>query len=825
MRESVNQQLQNIDHTPLMVVVAPMGYGKSTAVRAYLASRDFKVCWQNLYEGTLSSFWLNFCQAFQDIDHSLAAKLAAIGFPADRSALYTILELLGRTNLKHATVLVFDDYHVINVPAVDEFLDLLVREELPNLHIVLISRTRPGLNLTELEIKGLCKVINQAVLVFSPDDIKAYFGLCGVQISNDQLHRVFKYSEGWISIIYLCLLEYLQSGQIETPATVNELIAKTIFQPYGSKIKDFLLTMCIFDSFSEAQSVYMCGDGAYGILEQLFKQNALLKYDSASDSYCLHNLFTGYLRLMLGKEKEERQQEIYKKAGQWFYQNKDAFSAMDFFYKAGCYDDLLLTFARYRGDKDYYRGHLVPADYRDRIMKYFENCPWEVKKRHPMALLVYCICLLSFQEKEMLIKTVGQLKSYLGPDNGDLPDDEEKRCLMGEFALLESFMGFNDIEKMAFFHRKAAALLKNGSSLMNEHVIWTFGSPSVLYLFYRESGQLEREIKLIEKNLDFYCSITHGSGTGADIVMRAEQCYHQGNFDQAEFLAHKAVLTVDAKQQTGIRLCAQFLLSQIALARGNLERARLFLDEMRSVVEKNREYVYLPTLDVSEGYIYSCLDNLDEIPLWLSAGEFKGKSVFSLGGGYDYIVYGKALLLKEEYLQLLGAVEYFTGYFSVYANQLGYIYTYIYQAAACLRLKHREEAAAALRRALSIAAADGLIMPFVVNGRHISPLLRELGKESAISDFTTQILAMSKSFQKATQKHLPASGPKPQSYLTKRENDILQLVAQGKTNLEVASQIYISPETVKKTLQNVYQKFGVNGRAALVKRATELNLL
>jgi DNA-binding CsgD family transcriptional regulator len=50
--------------------------------------------------------------------------------------------------------------------------------------------------------------------------------------------------------------------------------------------------------------------------------------------------------------------------------------------------------------------------------------------------------------------------------------------------------------------------------------------------------------------------------------------------------------------------------------------------------------------------------------------------------------------------------------------------------------------------------------------------------------------------------------------LTRREREILNLVAEGKTNVEIAEQLWVSPSTVRKHLENVYAKLGVHTRTA-----------
>jgi len=48
--------------------------------------------------------------------------------------------------------------------------------------------------------------------------------------------------------------------------------------------------------------------------------------------------------------------------------------------------------------------------------------------------------------------------------------------------------------------------------------------------------------------------------------------------------------------------------------------------------------------------------------------------------------------------------------------------------------------------------------------------------------------------------------------LTRREREILSLMAKGKINKEIAALLYISPETVKKHVQNIYVKLGVHNK-------------
>jgi DNA-binding CsgD family transcriptional regulator len=52
--------------------------------------------------------------------------------------------------------------------------------------------------------------------------------------------------------------------------------------------------------------------------------------------------------------------------------------------------------------------------------------------------------------------------------------------------------------------------------------------------------------------------------------------------------------------------------------------------------------------------------------------------------------------------------------------------------------------------------------------------------------------------------------------LSPREREILGLVAQGMTNIQVARMLWISPGTVRKHLENVYEKLGVHTRTGAI---------
>jgi len=70
----------------------------------------------------------------------------------------------------------------------------------------------------------------------------------------------------------------------------------------------------------------------------------------------------------------------------------------------------------------------------------------------------------------------------------------------------------------------------------------------------------------------------------------------------------------------------------------------------------------------------------------------------------------------------------------------------------------------------------------------------------------------------------PRSDPAPVG-LTAREREVLQWLARGKTDAEIATLLAISPRTVNKHLEHVYVKLGVETRTAAVMRAMSVGLV
>ncbi len=791
---------------PITIIEAPMGYGKTTAVRERLKKMNSNVLWQRIYDNSTTGFWSAFCQLFQELDADRAQNLLQLGLPNDGVTLQEALKLIAEIDLQAQTVLVIDDYHLVNGTDVESFIKNLAVNELEHLHIVLTARFVELLSIDELSLKGYLYHITKETFELTPNDIAKYFKLCGISLKDKEAVQLHTITEGWISALYLMMLKYEESSQLIPAGNIYKLVENAIYNPFPDTIKDFLLSLCLFGSFTMTQAKHMCGNenaGAY--LDEIMRKNAFVNFDDVTGTYQMHNIFTNFLIGLFEKRETAYRKDAYKKAGHWCRKTGQYFNAMNYFYLAEDFEELLCVI-------ELDKANSIGNAQKELVIKYFADCPPEVKLHHPVALLVFAMALVTFNEMVMLQTTCEEFVSIV--QGSDL-DPERINSLMGELELLLSFRRYNDILGMSEHHKKAYALMREPSVFMDTKGSWTFGSPSVLYMFYRESGMLEQEVRDMYTAMPYYYRLTDGHGTGAEYLMEAEWHFNKGDFENADIAVHKALYAADSARQPNMVLCARFLQARLFLMKGDYASVIALYKKQHEEIVQNKLYYLIHSIDMCTGFVNACLRQSERFPEWLAVGEFGSSRLYFPARAFSNIIYGRVLLIKGEYTKLLGTAGHFIGMASVFPNLLANIYTTIYVAAVNEQLHRKGEALDALKQALEMATPDMVYMPFVENCDYIKPLLETLYYKGVYMEHISKILELYKPYQKAleqiTHEYFTENKPK----LTERETEIAQLAAEGFSNKGIGVRLYISENTVKTQLKSVFEKLGINSRSLL----------
>lgn len=149
------------------------------------------------------------------------------------------------------------------------------------------------------------------------------------------------------------------------------------------------------------------------------------------------------------------------------------------------------------------------------------------------------------------------------------------------------------------------------------------------------------------------------------------------------------------------------------------------------------------------------------------------------------------------------------------------IATYALKSIIHDKLNQKQEAYHCLNHALDLAEEGGYIKQFLDLALDMEALLKSFLKRESHS-YGAEVLQHFKSISER-----PFNSPNNRQHiqLTSREMEILSAVSKGFRNKEVASQFFISTETVKRHLSNIFQKMGVHNRVALIRKARNLDLL
>ena len=138
------------------------------------------------------------------------------------------------------------------------------------------------------------------------------------------------------------------------------------------------------------------------------------------------------------------------------------------------------------------------------------------------------------------------------------------------------------------------------------------------------------------------------------------------------------------------------------------------------------------------------------------------------------------------------------------------------QALAHQALGDTSSALPPLERALSLAEPEGYVRVFVSEGAPMVRLVQEAASRGVAPDSAKRLLAA-----------FPAAGPDgaPKELLSDRETEVLQLIAAGLTNREIAGRLFLSLYTVKAHARSIYDKLDAHSRTQAVARARELGIL
>ena len=297
--------------------------------------------------------------------------------------------------------------------------------------------------------------------------------------------------------------------------------------------------------------------------------------------------------------------------------------------------------------------------------------------------------------------------------------------------------------------------------------------------------------------------------------MRAEALFCQGRFTDAHIELECAYAQVKDNGQINMELCCDFLSRRLSLHTG--VEQRYTFEERYAALLRYHDASWINIWSATSAYYHALLGETDKIPEIFSQHRLSAVNMLAPGKPMMEMIENQVYLAQGAYAKVVGRSAELLAVCEAMHYALVALHIRIQTAAAYEQLGKPEEARAWLRKALSDAEPDGLVMPFVENYDILKPLLEREIKNDLIS----KIIELGEA---ATARNAAGTRPAAFDVLTPREFEIVELMAQRLSNREIAEQLYLSEGSVKQYVNQIYSKLHIEGDTR-TKRAQLARLL
>jgi LuxR family transcriptional regulator, maltose regulon positive regulatory protein len=847
----------------LTLVSAPAGTGKTTLLVSWSSSRrpPGPVAWLSLDAGDndAARFWAYvlaaLCQSGAVPRDGALRRLAPQ--PGSNESFLPLL-VSGLAELSTPVVLVLDDLQDITDATVLHGLELLLRHAPSQLRLVLATRFDPPLPMQRLRVGGRLAQVRAADLAFTVPEAADLLAESQGQpmLSEEDVALLQARTEGWAAGLRLAALSL--EGQPDPHRFVTQFagddksiadyLTGEVLDRQPEELRTFLLRTCIVDELTgDLADTLTGGRDGESMLARLERANGfVVGVGSRRSAYRYHPLFAELLRYELRREAPGQVVGLHRSAAGWYAARglvvnaiRQALMAEEWPYAA----DLI---ARHgpslilRGDAvtlgDLVRrlpADLVQADPELALLGAADR----IVRGDPDAAAAYLSVapqraeLLSEERRDRFALLLAVLNTVLAWQLGDL----DQVLVAGEQALaLQSRVGTGGVDDEAraitLSTVGAAAVwagqldgaelhLREGLAvaLRAGLLLQQFACLSQLALLYAMRGELDEASRWGTNAVEVAAEESWSSSTqaaAADLAL-AWVSYYRDDLGEASRYADQAAASGAGWQPMTLGL---------AILRARLQRARGDVaGSLGMVATAHRDLTgWTPPL-----YLWRWLV-LTETELRSEAGQPQPTSAIRrhleeggpLSGG-EAVALARLQLAEGDPAGAAATVGLCldgtapAGFLMVPAE------AWLVDAVASDALADHDRAATSLERALSLAEHGGLRRSFLDAGAPARSLLARYRQRVPTSwSYLDELLQASAEAARVT-----VAAPKLIEHLTEREHTVLRYLPSLMTYEEIASDLYVSLNTVKTHAYGIFRKLGVTGRREAVRSARELHLL
>jgi len=808
--QDLMMQLERMLESPVTIVEAPSGFGKTTAVREYLKrnlSDNARQYWYTCLGESAPACWAALCDLFKNADPEMAAKLKDLRIPMTGTPANIALSE-GEIVCPADTYLVIDNYHLIPQRIIREMKSLIAVMKFSRLHFIAIAQHYPKNFYTLAHDKRISK-IKAPVFFFNKEGTDALFRLEGIRLAAGELDDIYANTEGWVAAIRMQILNYREEGSLTYAHGIETLVETAVWNRLTQEEKEFLVSVSVLDSFTPGQAAMMVGEKALPQnIEKLLQGNAFIRFNPYTQSYIIHSILQEFLRNRFYNHLSRSfQSQIMRRAGSYFAAVEDYCPAAVIYYREKDYPALLSLHASGEymiSQKENFRPGFLEV--------IVETCPDELLKEHPYQLLLYAYQLYLLERFQAVEKIHALLDAVLRERRS--MSKSELRMLQGEYSLHKAICSFDMLEKKEKDCEAAWRILRKPSSLITPNMPWPYAC-CLLNQLWTVPGALESSIEHWRRFCHVFHKITDGYLYGVSSIFHAEAMLMRGNDQEADALCYRASAAAKEHDQMSMILYGELLRARIGILRGNKDMFQAAVTEIRKQTGSDSKIFTKRTAELCLTILGLILDKPDMIAQWFGNPKSIDAVLYpATVSSTAKQLYAKKLLLEKRYPELCGALAHNADKERDCIYLMPRLLHHMHLAVAHDRTGQADTAMVHLQTALDYALPDKVYLPFAEQIGAALPLLRRISSPKYDRQQLDEIIALCKRQEEGRQKILRAVW-KESSPLTPREREIAILARERLTAQEISERLMISEATVRTVLHSVYSKLGVHSKLEL----------
>ena len=876
---------QAVDYK-LILLSAPAGFGKTTALAQWvnLLRGKHAFAWLSLDSGDNKSdvFFQYFIASLQQIDQSLGQDALNYLTSTNRFDIAKTLNSLVNDLVDYGEhlFLFLDDYHFIESPEIEQFIEVLLNLAPANFHLILSSRALPDLPIASKHANNDVLQLSIADLRFDLSEAKQFFlAHSNGDLSEEQLEKLYNRSEGWAAGLQLVSL-YLRKASANTAKLVEltgslrdiaDYLAIEVLDQQPEEMQTFLLSTSILKRFNtEVCNALLGRQDAHKMLQDIENLNLfIIALDEERNWYRYHHIFQQFLQARLHQLFADRVTSLYCKASHWFCDHQLFHEAVDYALAGEDYNLAAGLIEKYTID-EFVEGRMP------QVNEWVNRIPEAVKSTHPRLLLLQGTALYhmnAHDEARKISKQLGESIACL-KKAGSLPLKDQQE-LEHESRILKAGISMSSdcnhdvIELMSDPPQSSQQFIVGAANNILAYSYYQLGEFFLARQHLHKARQAHQEINarfgvVYSDCFESMLEIAQGNLVRAlEIFNHYEQRklerpnkqiyvasvvdimlgiieYEMNQLDTAHKRLQLSLPRLEEVGHIRLILMGYAVLAKIAVARKDCSTAYKLLDYMlllsgRQPQESHRLFIealrirILLSDDKAAAAVNSATmlgapmdESISALPDTWSELEFLRR-----------LIQIRLLLYAGQYEAALTIITPLLVYLNECQQRYHYLQVLLLQARCYWQLTDQQRAFDSALALIELAAPQSMLRLLLDEGEIIHRLFLSLSKDKVgnesivVQDFVRQCCVYFEKVDAGQALNESSESNKTELVepLSEREMSILTLMAEGKSNADIAKQLFISENTVKWHGGNIFGKLNVKNRTAAVITAKELKLM